>query len=190
MKKITVGFAMCGSFCTLAKAIDQMQILKDKGYDILPIMSFNVFNLDTKFGKANDFIEKVEYISKKSIIHNIVGAEPIGPQKMADILVVAPCSGNTLAKFSHGITDTPVTMAIKSQLRIKRPVVIALASNDALGISAQNLGKALNFKNVFFVPMSQDSPEKKPNSLVAHLDMIPETIDLALQNKQIQPILK
>ena len=190
MKKITIGFAMCGSFCTLSRAIDEMQKLKDTGYDILPIMSFNVFNLDTKFGKANDFIERVEHISKKSIIHNIVGAEPIGPKELADIMLVAPCSGNTLAKFCNGITDTPVTMAIKSQLRIKRPVVIALASNDALGVSAQNLGKALNNKNIFFVPMSQDDPEKKPNSLVAHFDMIPQTIDFALKNKQIQPILK
>lgn len=190
MKKITIAFAMCGSFCTLSRAIEQMQILKNLDYGILPIMSFNVFNLDTKFGRANDFIEQVEQISKKSIIHNIVGAEPIGPKEMADIVLVAPCSGNTLAKFCNGITDTPVTMAIKSQLRIKRPVVIALASNDALGISAQNLGKALNSKNIFFVPLSQDSPEKKPNSLVAHFELIPQTIELALQNKQIQPLLR
>lgn len=190
MKKPTIGFAMCGSFCTLSKAIDQMEKLKELGYGILPIMSFSVFNLDTKFGKANDFIERVERITKNSIIHNITGAEPIGPKNMADILVVAPCTGNTLAKFSGGITDTPVTMAIKSQLRIKKPVVIALASNDALGISAQNFGKALNFKNIFFVPLSQDSPKSKPCSLVADFDMIEKTVELALQNKQIQPIIK
>lgn len=187
-KKITIGFAMCGSFCTLSKALDQMQNLKKSGYNILPIMSFNVFNLDTKFGKANDFIERAEQISEKSVIHNITGAEPIGPKNMVDILVVAPCTGNTLAKFCNGITDTPVTMAIKSQLRIQKPVVIALASNDALGNSAQNLGKAINIKNVFFTPMSQDDPESKPNSLVAHFENLPETIDYALKNKQIEPI--
>lgn len=187
-EKTTIGFAMCGSFCTLSRALDQMQILKKSGYDILPIMSFNVFNLDTKFGKANDFIERAEQISGKSVIHNITGAEPIGPKNMADILVAAPCTGNTLAKFCNGITDTPVTMAIKSQLRIRKPVVIALASNDALGNSAQNLGKAINIKNVFFTPMSQDDPESKPNSLVAHFEKLPETIDYALKNKQIEPI--
>ncbi len=190
MNKTTIAFAMTGSFCTLQKAIDEMKKLKESGYNILPIMSFNVFNLNTKFGKADDFINQVKKISGKDIIHEITTAEPIGPQNLADIVVVAPCTGNTLAKICHAITDTPVTMAVKSQLRVKKPVIIALASNDALGASAQNLGKALNTKNLFFVPVSQDDPEKKPNSLVSHFNLIPETIKTALNNIQIQPIIR
>ncbi len=188
MSKITIGFAMCGSFCTLEKAINQMEKLVALGYDILPIMSFNVSSLDTKFGKASDFKNRIKNICGKSIISTIVEAEPIGPQKIADIIVVAPCTGNTLAKLCYGITDTPVLMALKSHLRIQRPVVIALATNDALGASAKNIGKAINTKNLYFVPMSQDDPENKPTSLVAYFDLIPESIESALQNHQIQPV--
>ena len=149
-KRITIGFVMCGSFCTLSKAIDQMEVLSKLGYDILPIMSYNVFKFDTKFGKAADFISRVEKISGKKIINTIQDAEPIGPKKMADIILVAPCTGNTLAKLYCGITDTPALMAIKSNLRIKRPVVISLATNDALGASAKNIGKFL-FCNCIFI---------------------------------------
>ena len=188
MSKITVGFAMCGSFCTLEKAIDQMEKLSQLGYDILPIMSFNVATLDTKFGKAKGFISRVENICGKSVISTITGAEPIGPQKLADIMLIAPCTGNTLAKLCRGITDTPVLMAIKSHLRIQRPVVIALATNDALGGSAKNIGKAMNTKHMYFVPMNQDDPQNKTTSLVAHFDLIPETIENALRNRQIQPL--
>lgn len=188
MSKITLGFAMCGSFCTLEKAIEQMEKLSQLGYDILPIMSFNVVSLDTKFGKAKDFINRVEQICGKPVINTIQGAEPIGPQKVADLMLVAPCTGNTLAKLCHGITDTPVLMAIKSHLRIQRPVVIALATNDALGASAKNIGKAMNTKNLYFAPMNQDDPQNKPTSLVAHFDLIPETIAQALEHHQIQPL--
>ena len=188
MTKLKIGFAMCGSFCTFSKSINKMQLLKEKGHEILPIMSFNAYSLDTKFGKSKDFQKKIEKICNKSIISTIPDAEPIGPQKMVDIIVVCPCTGNTLAKLCNSITDTPVTMAIKSQLRINRPVVIALATNDALGGSAKNLGKMLNHKNIFFVPMHQDNPEKKPNSLVANFDLLENTITLALNKKQIQPI--
>lgn len=190
VSKVTLGFAMCGSFCTLSKSIDQMEKLSEIGYDILPIMSFNVSNLDTKFGKAQDFKNRVESICGKSIIDTIVKAEPIGPQKMADIMLIAPCTGNTLAKLCHAVTDTPVLMAAKSHLRIQRPIVIALATNDALGASAKNIGKALNTKNLYFVPMSQDDPENKPTSMVAHFDLIPETIESALNKQQIQPIFR
>lgn len=190
MKKIKIGFAMCGSFCTFSESIKQMQILKEKGHEILPIMSFNAYNLNTKFGNAKDFRKKIEKICEKSIISTIPDAEPIGPKKMVDIIAVCPCTGNTLAKLCASITDTPVTMAVKSQLRIKRPVVIALATNDALGGSAKNLGKMLNHKNIFFVPMHQDDYEKKPNSLVSNFNLLEDTINLALQNKQIQPIFK
>ena len=187
-KRITIGFVMCGSFCTLSKAIDQMEVLSKLGYDILPIMSYNVFKFDTKFGKAADFITRVEKISGKKIINTIQDAEPIGPKKMADIILVAPCTGNTLAKLYCGITDTPALMAIKSNLRIKRPVVISLATNDALGASAKNIGKLLNTKNIYFVPLKQDDPKKKPLSLVANFDLIPQTLEKALSKKQIQPI--
>lgn len=190
MSKVTVGFAMCGSFCTLGKAIDQMEQLSELGYDILPIMSFNVSSLDTKFGKAADFKNRVENICSKTIINTIVEAEPIGPQKMTDVMLVAPCTGNTLAKLCHGITDTPVLMAVKSHLRIQRPVLIALATNDALGASAKNIGKAMNTKNLYFVPLSQDDPENKPTSLVAHFNLIPESIESALHKQQIQPVFQ
>lgn len=187
-KHITIGFIMCGSFCTLSKAIEQMKILSNMGYNILPIMSYNVFKFDTKFGKASEFISEVEKISGKKIIHTIQEAEPLGPKKMVDIVLVAPCTGNTLAKLSCGITDTPALMAIKSNLRIRKPIVISLATNDALGASAKNIGKLLNTKNIYFVPLKQDDPQKKPLSLVANFDLIPETLEKALSKKQIQPI--
>lgn len=187
-KHITIGFVMCGSFCTLSKAIEQMKILSNMGYNILPIMSYNVFKFDTKFGKASEFISEVEKISGKKIIHTIQEAEPLGPKKMVDIVLVAPCTGNTLAKLSCGITDTPALMAIKSNLRIRKPIVISLATNDALGASAKNIGKLLNTKNIYFVPLKQDDPQKKPLSLVANFDLIPETLEKALSKKQIQPI--
>ena len=187
-KHITIGFVMCGSFCTLSKAIEQMKILSNMGYNILPIMSYNVFKFDTKFGKASEFISEVEKISGKKIIHTIQEAEPLGPKKMVDIVLVAPCTGNTLAKLSCGITDTPALMAIKSNLRIRKPIVISLATNDALGASAKNIGKLLNTKNIYFVPLKQDDPQKKPLSLIANFDLIPKTLEKALSKKQIQPI--
>lgn len=188
MEGVTIGFAVCGSFCTFSKAIQQMKMLSQKGYNILPIMSYTATSTDTRFGKANDFIDEIENICKNKIIKSIVDAEPIGPEKLADIILIAPCTGNTLGKISNAITDTPVTMAVKSHLRIQRPLLIALSSNDALGASAQNIGKLLNTKNIYFVPMTQDDPSKKPNSLVANFDLIPSAIESTLNHKQIQPI--
>lgn len=187
MKKITLAYTICGSFCTISKSIDKMEELKNLGYEIIPIMSYNAFNWDTKFGKALDFRSKIENICNKQIIHTIPDAEPIGPKKMADIMVIAPCTGNTLSKLSSGITDTPALMAAKSHLRINRPLVIALATNDALGASAQNLGRILNTKNIYIVPLSQDSPTLKPHSMISNFDLIPQTIEAALNNKQLQP---
>ena len=186
----SVGFAMCGSFCTFSKAIEQMKILKESGFDVLPIMSFNACTTDTRFGKSRDIINSVEEIAENKIITTINDAEPIGPKKMCDVILVAPCTGNTLGKLSAGITDTPVTMAVKSHLRINRPVVLCVATNDGLGASAQNIGKLINTKNFFFVPFSQDDPEKKPNSLVSHFELIPETLKCALDKTQLQPILR
>ncbi len=190
MKGITVGFAICGSFCTFSKAIPQMKALIESGYEVIPIMSTTASSLDTRFGKASDFIWEIEDMCNRKIINTISAAEPIGPKKMTDVMVIAPCTGNTLGKLSNAITDTPVTMAAKSHLRIERPLLIALASNDALGATAQNIGKLMNVKNVFFVPMSQDDPEKKPNSLVAHFDLLIPAIEKALIKEQIQPVFR
>jgi dipicolinate synthase subunit B len=158
------------------------------GYDVLPIMSENAYSTSTRFGKARDIVTRVEDIAGKSVIHTIAGAEPIGPKSLCDILVVAPCTGNTLAKIALGVTDTSAAMAVKSQLRIGAPVLIALASNDALGASAENLGRLLTRRNVYFVPMSQDDPVNKPRSLVARFELLPECIADALQSRQTQPI--
>lgn len=188
--KTKLGFAMCGSFCTLNKAISQMETLVEHGYDVLPIMSDAVYSTDTRFGNASEIVKRVENICQKEVIHSIKDSEPIGPKKMTDIMLIAPCTGNTLAKLSYAITDTPVTMATKSHLRQQKPVLIAVATNDALGASAQNIGRMLNVKNIFFVPMSQDDAQKKERSIVAHFHLIEPAIEYALLNKQIQPIIQ
>jgi len=190
MNDIRLGFAMCGSFCTMKRAVAQLESLVAQGYDILPIMSESVYSTDTYFGKASDFIRQVESAAGKEIIHTISQAEPIGPQKLIDCLVIAPCTGNTLAKLANGVTDTSVTMAAKAHLRNGRPLVIALASNDALGANAKNFGILINAKNVYFVPVNQDDPVKKPQSLVADMTQIPETVEAALAGRQIQPIFR
>ena len=189
MNTINVGFAMCGSFCTMSKALVQMQKLRDMGYNILPIMSYNLFHTDTRFGKAEKIIEAVKTISGNDVISSIKESEPIGPKGMTDIMIVAPCTGNTAAKLALGITDTTVTMAVKSHLRQKKPVLIAIATNDALGASAQNIGRLMNTKYYYFVPFTQDDPLKKPNSLVADFELIPSALEKALENKQIQPVI-
>ena len=186
---INVGFALTGSFCTFKKVIPKIQELKDLGANIIPIMSYNSYNFDTKFGKAKDFIEEIEGITENKIIHTIQGAEPIGPKSLTDIMVVAPCSGNTLAKLANSIIDTPSTMAIKSHLRNQRPLVVGISTNDALSGSAENIGKLLNRKNYYFVPFTQDNPITKPTSLVFKFDYLIPTIQEALNNKQLQPII-
>ena len=187
--KAKIGFAMCGSFCTLKKSIEQMRLLRKNNFDIVPIMSFNAYSTNTRFGKATDIIDEIESICQKHIIHSIADAEPIGPKAMTDLMLIAPCTGNTLAKLSFAITDTPVTMAVKSHLRQQKPLLIAIATNDALGTSAQNIGRMLNVKHVYFVPMSQDDSNNKPNSIVSHFDMILPAVEAALRGKQIQPII-
>lgn len=190
MNGIKIGFALCGSFCTFSDVIPQIKVLTDLGYDVLPIMSQNACSIDTRFGTSKEFISKIEKITSKKVINTIDDAEPVGPKALIDALVIAPCTGNTLAKISNAITDTSVTMAAKSHLRCQRPLIIALASNDALGASAQNIGKLLNTKNIYFVPLSQDDPQKKPNSLVAHFDLLAATIEMSLSGKQLQPIFR
>ncbi len=185
-----IGFALTGSFCTFEKTILELEKIKQiEDTDITPIMSFNSYNLDTKFGKAQDFIDKIENLTSHKIISSIQSAEPIGPKKMFDILIVAPCSGNTIAKLANDIIDTPVTMAVKSHLRNNRPVVIAISTNNALSGSAENIGKLLNRKNYYFVPFKQDNPITKPNSLVFDPTYIIKTLEYALDKEQIQPIL-
>lgn len=190
MTKATIGFAMCGSFCTFSKAFPQMQNLVDAGYKVLPIMSQNAYSTNTRFGKAEEMAKRAEEITGEKVLHTAVQTEPIGPKKMCDLLVIAPCTGNTIAKLSLGVTDTSVTMAAKSHLRILRPVLLCVATNDALGASAQNIGKLLNTKNIYFVPMKQDDYIKKPNSLVADFEKIPICVEYALENKQFQPVFE
>lgn len=188
--EIKVGFAMSGSFCTFSKVILQMKLLVDSGYEVLPIMSETAYSMDTRFGKAENFRKEIEDICGKKIIHTIEEAEPIGPKKMTDIMIIAPCTGNTLSKLASSTIDTTVTMAAKSHLRGQKPLLIALSTNDGLSGSAKNMGTMLNRKNVYFVPMSQDDPIKKPNSLVAHFDLIIPAIESAIMGYQIQPIFR
>lgn len=190
MTKATIGFAMCGSFCTFSKAFEQMQRLVDMGYDVIPIMSHNASTTDTRFGRAEEMVKKAEKITGKKVLSTSVDTEPIGPKDMCDLLVIAPCTGNTLAKLSLGVTDTSVTMAAKSHLRVLKPVLLCVATNDALGASAQNIGRLLNTKNIYFVPLKQDDPVKKPNSLVADFGKIPVCVEAALQGKQVQPVFE
>ena len=188
--EIKVGFAMTGSFCTFSKAIPQMKLMVDSGYEVLPIMSETAYSTDTRFGKAEDFRKEIENICGKKIMHTIEEVEPIGPKKMTDIMIIAPCTGNTLSKLASSTIDTAVTMAAKSHLRGQKPLLIALSTNDGLSGSAANMGTMLNRKNVYFVPMSQDDPIKKPNSLVAHFDLIIPAIESAIMGYQIQPIFR
>ena len=188
MKDITLGYAFCGSFCTIKQSLSALEQLCQLPIKVKPIMSEIVYKTDTRFGTANELIEKVEELCKDKIIHTIAGAEPIGPKNLLDILVVAPCTGNTLAKTANGITDTPVTMAIKAHLRNNKPVVLGIATNDALGASAKNIGLLHNTKNIYFVPYGQDDPHSKNNSLVCDFTRITETVEAALEGKQIQPV--
>lgn len=179
---------MCGSFCTFHENIKIMRELTKK-YEIQPIMSFNAASIDTRFGKAADFIAEIESICKKPVIRTIEDAEPIGPTRMTDIMLVSPCTGNTLAKLANSITDTPVTMAVKSHLRNGLPVVLAVSTNDALSGSAKNIGILQNIKHIYFVPMGQDNHKAKPCSIVARFSEIEQTLEYAEQGKQLQPVL-
>lgn len=186
---VKIGFALTGSHCTLAEVMVILRQLVEEGADITPIISYSVDHTDTRFGTAKYWKETIKEITGKEPLNTIPKVEPIGPQKMVDILVIAPCTGNTLGKLANGITDTPVLMAAKAHLRNLGPLVIAVSTNDGLGASAKNIGTLLSSKNIFLVPFGQDSPIKKENSLVAHMDKIPETILAARRGRQIQPLL-
>ena len=189
MEKLTVGFALTGSFCTFAKVVPQIQAVADAGYRVLPIMSEMSYQTDTRFGKAKDFITTIEQITGQPIIHTVKDSEPIGPNNLLDAMIIAPCTGNTLAKLAGGITDSCVTMAAKASLRNQNPLIVAVSTNDGLGASGKNIGALANTAQVFLVPFGQDAPQKKPNSLVAHMDLILPTLEEALQGRQIQPVL-
>lgn len=183
-----IGYACCGSFCTLSRSMRQMELLSES-YELLPIVSPAVASTDTRFGTAADLLALMETISGKKPLTTIVEAEPLGPAIRLEALVIAPCTGNTLAKLANGITDTSVTMAAKAHLRGGRPLIIALASNDALSANLRNIGTLLERKNIYFVPLGQDDPNSKPHSLVCDFEKIPETLAAALEGRQLQPLL-
>lgn len=184
-----IGFALTGSYYTFKRTIPYIKKLVDYGANIIPIMSFNAYNINTRFGKSKDFVEKIENITSNKIINTFVDAEMIGPKKMIDILVIAPCTGNTISKLANGITDTPVLLAVKSNLRNDNNIVIGISTNDGLSSNAENIGKLLNRKHYFFVPFRQDNPITKPRSLTFDLTYLIPTIEYALNNQQIQPLL-
>ncbi len=190
LENLTIGFAITGSFCTFNKVFPQIEkIVNEKNATIVPIMSENSFSTDTRFGKAVEHIERLEKITGKKIISCINDAEPIGPKKLLDVLVVAPCTGNSIAKIANGIADSAVTLAVKSHLRNKRPVVIAISTNDGLGNNCKNIGMLSNMKNIYIVPFGQDDSCEKENSLISDMNLIIPTTELALDSKQLQPML-
>ncbi len=189
LQGINLGLCMCGSFCTFGEVMREVEKLSKRKIKIHPIFSYNADSINTRFGAVEDFREKLYDITGNEIISTIKEAEPIGPQKLLDIMLVAPCTGNTMAKLANGITDTPVTMACKAHLRNDRPLVLAPATNDALGVSLKNIGELMIRKNIYFVPFGQDNPEKKPLSMIADFSRIYDTLCLAMEGKQIQPIV-
>ena len=188
-QQVRVGFAFCGSFCTFSQAMEALGRVRARYGDVTPIVSEASAVTDTRFGRAHDFLAEMERICGKPVIDSIARAEPIGPKGLLDVLVICPCTGNTLAKLANGITDTAVTMAAKAHLRNGRPVVLCPATNDGLAASARNIGALLDKKNVYFVPFRQDDPAKKPTSLVADFSKVEDTIDAALAGRQLQPVL-
>lgn len=185
-----IGIAMTGSYCTYKKTFEAIRQLKDTGANLIPIFSFNAASTDSRFGTHDDFLQLARDLTGKEPILTIPDAEPIGPKSMLDILVIAPCTGNTLSKLANGISDTPVLMAAKSHLRNNKPLVISLSTNDALGMNLKNIGILLNTKNSYFVPFGQDNYRTKPNSMIAHVELLSDTIELAFEYKQLQPVIK
>ncbi len=189
MNSTRVGFALTGSFCTFEKVFEQMQELVNRGYDVIPILSYNAGHEENRFFTPAQIHQKLEEITGKKPLETLHEVEPIGPKKMTDVYVIAPATGNTLGKMANCIYDTPVLLGAKSHLRNGRPVVIAVSTNDGLSMSAANIGRLLGMSNLYFVPYGQDDPYNKPRSLVAHFDKIPQTIASALAGVQIQPML-
>ena len=189
MKKTTIGFALTGSFCTFEKALKQMEELVRRGYDVLPVLSFHAGGLDTRFMTAEHLRTRIIEITGKEPIDTLAAAEPIGPKHLCDVYIIAPATGNSLAKLANGQFDTPALLGAKSHLRNDKPLVLAVSTNDGLGAAAQNIGRLLCWRNVYFVPFGQDDCVKKPRSLVADFECIPRTIAAALSGAQLQPML-
>lgn len=186
---VKIGCAMTGSFCTFDSVLRMLEQLKDAGAELYPILSFNAARLDTRFMRAVDLYRRLNEISGRSVMDSIVQVEPLGPKKLLDMVLVAPCTGNSMAKIANGISDTPVTLAVKSHLRNGRPVVIAPSTNDGLAINAANLGRIMAMRHMYIAPFAQDAPEGKPTSLVAKWDQTPEACAMAMEGKQVQPLL-
>lgn len=190
IQRVRLGFAMTGSFCTFGAVLEQLRQLSRQGrWDLYPILSTAAYTMDSRFGRAEQWIETLEQLCGRPVWHEIPQVEPIGPKKSLDLLVVAPCTGNTLAKLANGINDTPVTMAVKSHLRNERPVLLAVSSNDALSAAAKNIGQLLNQRGLYFVPMRQDEPDGKPRSVVADFRRLEPAMEAALRGEQLQPLL-
>ncbi|MFD2613059.1 dipicolinate synthase subunit B [Paenibacillus gansuensis] len=185
----TVGYALSGSHCTFAEVMPQIQRFIDAGAKVVPIVSQTILTTDTRFGTSENWQKQLKDITGNDIISTIVDAEPLGPSKLLDVMVIAPCTGNTTSKLANAMTDGPVLMAAKAQMRNQRPLVLAISTNDGLGLNAANIAKLLVTKNIYFVPYGQDAPKAKPNSLVARMDLIMETCEAALEGKQLQPLL-
>ncbi len=185
---MTVGFALCGSFCTYDAVFPVMELLA-RNHTVIPIFSHSAATVDSRFGTAREHLSRAEAICGRAPLQTIAQVEPLGPKKLLDALVIAPCTGNTLSKLAHSVADTPVTMAAKSHLRNGRPVIVAVSTNDALAGAAENIGKLLARKNYYFVPFGQDDPEKKPTSMVAVFQKIPETLEKAMVGQQVQPVI-
>lgn len=189
MNSCTLGFAMTGSFCTFDRVLDALEVLHETYPNIIPIQSEISYGTDSRFGAAAEFRSRLEAICGHEVLHTIPQVEPFGPKKLLDALIVAPCTGNTIAKLANGIADGPVTLACKAHLRNERPVILAVSTNDALAGNAENIGRLLNRTNYFFVPFGQDSALKKPRSMVAHFDLLTDTVAAALHGEQLQPLL-
>ncbi|MFD0869135.1 dipicolinate synthase subunit B [Chlamydia abortus] len=185
----TVGFALTGSHCTYAEVMPQIERFVKAGARVIPIASYTLMTTDTRFGTSEDWQKQLKEITGNDIISTIVDAEPLGPSKLLDVLVIAPCTGNTTSKLANALTESPVLMAAKAQMRNQRPVVLAISTNDGLGLNAANIAKLLVAKNIYFVPFGQDAPNVKANSLVSRMDLIMETCEQALQGRQLQPLL-
>ena len=182
-----IGYALCGSFCTISESLKQMRLLVERGIEIVPIMSERTYNTDTRFFAAEELRRRVKGITGREIVHTVEDAEPFGPKPL-DALIIAPCTGNTLAKLAAGITDTSVTMAAKAHMRTDGKMLLALASNDAMSQNLKNLGVLINRRSVYFLPMKQDNPVAKPHSLVADMSRVCEAYDAMLEGRQIRPL--
>lgn len=186
---ITVGYAMTGSHCTLPEVIPQLKRFVEAGANVIPIVSPTILTTDTRFGTSRYWQDQFREITGNELITSIVEAEPLGPSKQIDVLTIAPCTGNTISKLANAMTDSPVLMAAKAQMRNGRPLVLAISTNDGLGLNAANIAKLLVAKHIYFVPFGQDSPSGKPNSLVARMDLVLETCEAAMQGRQLQPMI-